>query len=338
MPDKPPIPEGQLCEYGCGQLATHFFPYVKKWCCLTNHSKCPAVKAKKENTCLERYGVRVPFELEEVRNKGEQTCLKRYGFRNASSSEVIKQKKIDKSIDKYGVEYPAQSEEVQNKMKKTTMINHGVEWPLQSKKVQDKQSQTCLERYGVSSVSQLEETKLKIEETSMKKYGVKYPCQSEEVKNNIKKSCLEKYGVEYISQVPEVIQKAARKMRLTVLKKLEKRLENGQQLTPNYNPAACTIIDNYSKQYGYNFQHAMNGGEFYIKELGYWVDAYDKDKNVVVEVDEPLHYDIDGNLLERDVRRQQEIMDFLKCEFIRIKVDNDNNIIGIARLNNEDVI
>ena len=31
---------------------------------------------------------------------------------------------------------------------------------------------------------------------------------------------------------------------------------------------------------GYDFKHAENGGEYYIKKLGYWVDAYDIDNNV----------------------------------------------------------
>jgi hypothetical protein len=38
---------------------------------------------------------------------------------------------------------------------------------------------------------------------------------------------------------------------------------------PNFNPQACKIIEEYGKMNGYNFQHALNGGEFHIKELGY---------------------------------------------------------------------
>jgi hypothetical protein len=31
----------------------------------------------------------------------------------------------------------------------------------------------------------------------------------------------------------------------------------------------------------------LNGGE--LRCLGYWMDAYDKNKNIVVEYDEPYH-------------------------------------------------
>ena len=69
---------------------------------------------------------------------------------------------------------------------------------------------------------------------------------------------------------------------------------------------------------GINIQHAENGGEFFIKELGYWVDGYDAENNVVYEWDEKEHYTSKG-LREKDKKRQKEIEEFLKCEFIRIR-------------------
>jgi hypothetical protein len=61
-------------------------------------------------------------------------------------------------------------------------------------------------------------------------------------------------------------------------------------ITPNFNPKACEIIDAYGKEHGYNFQHALNGGEYHIKELGYFVDGYDKEKNTVIEYLEPTTF------------------------------------------------
>lgn len=107
-----------------------------------------------------------------------------------------------------------------------------------------------------------------------------------------------------------------KKQRISTLKYLEK--QNGQ-LQPRYNIDSIPIIEEYGKKYGYNFQHAENGGEFYIKELGYFLDAYDIDNNVVLEIDEPHHYK-NGKLLEKDIHRQKEIEELLKCNFIRIKL------------------
>ena len=46
------------------------------------------------------------------------------------------------------------------------------------------------------------------------------------------------------------------------------------------------------------------------------MDGYDKEKNVVIEVDEKFH----EKQLEKDLIREQEIKDFLKCGFIRLKI------------------
>jgi len=89
----------------------------------------------------------------------------------------------------------------------------------------------------------------------------------------------------------------------------------------NFNPTACKIIDEYGKQNGYTFQHALNGGEFHVKGLGYLVDGYDKEKNVVLEIDEKNHFDIHGNLREKDIIRQERIEKHLGCKFIRIPIE-----------------
>jgi hypothetical protein len=108
------------------------------------------------------------------------------------------------------------------------------------------------------------------------------------------------------------------KMRLSYIAYLEQRLNNGGQLSPNYNVNSIPIIEGYAHEYGYNIQHAENGGEYYISELGYWVDGYDSINNVVIEYDEAHHFNNDGSYIERDVRRQSEIQSLLKCKFIRI--------------------
>lgn len=110
-----------------------------------------------------------------------------------------------------------------------------------------------------------------------------------------------------------------KKMRLNTISRIKNSIKNGGQIQPLYNSDGCKIIVEYGKKNGYNFQHAENGGEFYIKELGYWVDGYDKDRNVVIEIDESFHFNPDGSLKEKDLKRQKEITDFLQCKFIRIK-------------------
>lgn len=84
---------------------------------------------------------------------------------------------------------------------------------------------------------------------------------------------------------------------------------------PNYNPNACKYFDELNKKNGWNLQHALNGGE--IKIHRYWVDAYDKERNIVVEYDEHQHYKNTGELLPYDIKRMHTIMNLLKCKFYR---------------------
>lgn len=65
-------------------------------------------------------------------------------------------------------------------------------------------------------------------------------------------------------------------------------------------------------------QHAKNGGEFQT-EIGYFVDGYDKERNIVVEYDEKKHYkDAKNNILtDKDKKRQNAIIKLLKCDFYR---------------------
>jgi hypothetical protein len=84
---------------------------------------------------------------------------------------------------------------------------------------------------------------------------------------------------------------------------------------PSFNVVACEIIENYGKENGYNFQHAMNGGEYFIKELGYWVDGYDKEKNVVIEYYEKAHQ----YFINEDELRIKKLKETLNCEIIILK-------------------
>ena len=106
-----------------------------------------------------------------------------------------------------------------------------------------------------------------------------------------------------------------RKLRLAQIEQIKRNLNDGNQISPNFNPNACKLIDEYGSNHGYNFEHAMNGGEHYISELGYWVDGYDKEKNVVIEYYEKKH----ERMKVHDEKRKQEIINLLNCQFIELK-------------------
>ena len=85
---------------------------------------------------------------------------------------------------------------------------------------------------------------------------------------------------------------------------------------PRYNPEACEIINWYNMYYDLNFQHAENGGE--VRVLKYYPDGYDKERNIVIEIDEKYHQY--PSVQKKDIQRQKEITDHLGCEFIRVPI------------------
>jgi hypothetical protein len=105
------------------------------------------------------------------------------------------------------------------------------------------------------------------------------------------------------------------KQKLRILRIDSIKNRSGQSI-PNYNISSIPILEQKATELGItDLQHAENGGEFYIKELGYWVDGYSKEKNIVIEYYENAH----KNKIKKDLQRQNEIINLLKCEFIIIK-------------------
>lgn len=106
------------------------------------------------------------------------------------------------------------------------------------------------------------------------------------------------------------------KFRKYMVERLNKTHKN---FHPPYNDKACEYFDKLIIETGNYIQHALNGGEYHIKELGYWVDGYDEKNNIVYEYDEKWHFNVRGELRQKDINRQRDIEKLLGCTFIRIK-------------------
>lgn len=118
---------------------------------------------------------------------------------------------------------------------------------------------------------------------------------------------------------PTFSEKTKTALRLKRIKEIEEDKYNGHQMIPSYNKSACKVFDNINIALGWDGKHAMNGGEHFIPELGYWLDYYEPMRNIAIEWDEPSHYNIDGTLKEKDTTRQKQIEEHLKCKFFRVK-------------------
>ena len=111
-----------------------------------------------------------------------------------------------------------------------------------------------------------------------------------------------------------------RKRRVNVFERLKKIKDENFQMVPNWNPVACDFFEKFDIENDTIGRHARNGGEFYIKELGYWLDYINKDLKIIIEYDEERHFDENGNLKEKDILRQHEIQKiYPDYQFLRIR-------------------
>lgn len=210
-----------------------------------------------------------------------------------------------------------QSEETKQKISEKAKLRKRPKHSEETKqKMREKRKLQPPPTLGMKLPAHTEETKLKISQKLKGRTPTEETRFKLSVLNKGKKHTLEtklKIGKANSGKSPSPI--AREKMRKSAIKRMEKLWG---QVTPNYNPRACKLIDEYGKLHGYKFQHAENGGEFHIVELGYWVDGYDKEKNVVIEVDEKHHKK--QKQLEKDKQRQEEITNLLQCKFIRMEI------------------
>ena len=237
-----------------------------------------------------------------------------------SSSSVINKQLRRIGIDVRNVKQSHYMPQYKVRIESTNLERYGAINPLSKGTTPfSKKQDTVINKYGVDNIFASDDVKRKIKNKIIDKYGAISILHSNHINHNKYVSeLIYLYGVDNIMKLNE----NRRKVRLATIRNINERIERGVQIQPNYNKNAIDIIERYGTDNGYTFQHAENGGEFYIKELGYWVDGYDIEKNVVIEIDEKHHFDTNGELCERDIIRQSEIVEKLKCTFIRIKYED----------------
>ena len=105
-------------------------------------------------------------------------------------------------------------------------------------------------------------------------------------------------------------EEARRKMRVAMCKKvLRMYWSHGRMASIGAGEKA--YFDQLERERGWfgNRQH-------FVSHLGYFVDYYEPNHNIVVEYDEPRHYR-HGHLREKDRVRMEQIRSYLNCEFWR---------------------
>lgn len=167
---------------------------------------------------------------------------------------------------------------------------------------QNKRKETLFKKFGTTNSFIIEKANINREKAMMKKYGVHKLFDSKEIQNNIHKTFIKKYGGISPSCSPIIRTKlriAAYKYRqhnnctFSIIGKNEKELLDLQEKKDN-----CKIDRKFTI-------------------LGYYPDGYCHETNTIYEVYEKFHYK-SQHTIDRDLIRQKEIQDHLKCKFIII--------------------
>ena len=231
---------------------------------------------------------------DEVKKKMSETQKKRFKTDPNHSFKIVKKGKDHPCYDK------PQTEETKQKISNT----------LKGKMVREKNP--FYGRRHTEKSKQIMSKKLKKRFANKENtpwYGKK---RSEETRNKIKQKLK---GIKLSNEIK-------RKMRLSAINRINK--QKGQ-MYPSYNKNSCEIFSFLNTKFNIDGFYAENGGEYLIKKFGYFVDYYEPKLNIVIEWDEINHYDCEGILKEQDIIREIEIMKYLKCDFFRIREDQNIN-------------
>lgn len=185
-----------LCKC-CGKKVTTKRDGHTKTKLLQNRLLCKSCGIKQ--TCIEKYGVLNPSQIDGMQEKIKQNNLEKYGVTSTTKLESVKQKIAETNLNKYGVKSVLSLEDIRFKIRKTNMEHYGVENPFQSEEIKEKIKNTLITKYGVDHPSKSEEIQYKKIQTNLLNWGVENVFKSDEIKSKIKETNLRKFGTEHPS-------------------------------------------------------------------------------------------------------------------------------------------
>jgi hypothetical protein len=189
------------------------------------------IKTKRDNSMMERYGVKNAGQSCELRQKVKKTCVEKYGGEGMASKKTRK-KAIDTNVKKYGVENVFEAQWCKDKTKISNLKKYGVEYSSQSNDIKEKIKSTMLKKYGSEFYPKTEEYKIKTKSTNIKKYGVDWYLQSEDKKKKTLKYYNDNFGVNHVTQT----ERCKKAMRRSNLIKMYNKIVSGDRLKYLYKP------------------------------------------------------------------------------------------------------
>lgn len=92
----------------------------------SHNSQVPAIRDKKNETMIRKYGAINPSNIESSKKKREETSIKNRGISQPLSCPKVREKSKQTSLLRYGTEFPSQSDEVKLKIKETNLAKNAL--------------------------------------------------------------------------------------------------------------------------------------------------------------------------------------------------------------------
>lgn len=150
-----------------------------------------AVKQRRNQTNLDKYGTINPGSLAISRSKAKETYFKKTGYEHSLKNPEVQAIIKSKNMDKYGVESHLASPIIREKIKNTNIERYGFEYPIQNIEILNKLKKTFLDIYGVDNPSKCPEVIEKILKKMTAKNGYYESKPELEVKTFIRSFNLE---------------------------------------------------------------------------------------------------------------------------------------------------
>ena len=142
------------------------------------------INSKRENTNLEKWGIKYISQLQQVKNKIKKTNLEKWGG-YTYQSDILMNKVISTNLIKYGKTHSSSSDIIKEKVRKTNLDKWGYEYASMSPIIKDKIKRTNLEKWGVENIMFLPEVVKELNSKFYEKWGVNTYFKTDEFKNSV---------------------------------------------------------------------------------------------------------------------------------------------------------
>jgi hypothetical protein len=172
-------------------------PFCSKSC----QGKSPITRNKVKDTMQLRHGVTNAFNIAGVQEKAiigtkkpeaqlkrQETCMEKYGVKYNSQAEVVKEKKIKTSLQKFGTEHSMQADEIKEKIKQTCQVRYDANSFFGSDTGKSTVKSAIQKKYGFDNYMDSPEFRAKSQKTLFNNYGVTNPSLSVEIIAKIKET------------------------------------------------------------------------------------------------------------------------------------------------------